>query len=141
MQTSRKLIESLIAEDDRRAAETYRFMEEQKIKKGIAPEKWEELRVALIAECEKVSRNSSRQISVEESDSDHLDIRNMESGVVLSMTYNPDVPCIQYTLPTGRSGHFGFRVARDGMSVQIMDGTAPKFVHEIVALTLIRILK
>jgi hypothetical protein len=130
VQDSRELIDGINAEEEKRCAETYRFMEEQKIKKALAPAQWEELKSDLATHCEKIRRSSPVDIVVEEDGPDRISLTNTRNGKSLSMSYNANVPCIQYVVP-GRSGHFGFRVAADGASIQLMDGPVPKQTRDV----------
>jgi hypothetical protein len=137
--SSRSLIDEINTEDERCFVDNYSFMEEQKIKKALAPAQWEEMKNALAEECTKVSKSSRATFAFESEGINECSIRNLRNGKMLSMKYNPDVPCIQYTTPEGKSGHFGFRVNREGTILQIMDGQYPKLLNEIVILSFLRI--
>jgi phage regulator Rha-like protein len=58
--SSRSLIDEINTEDERCFVDNYSFMEEQKIKKALAPAQWEEMKNALAEECTKVSKSLSR---------------------------------------------------------------------------------
>jgi len=141
MQTSRDLVDSAIADEEIRAAETYRFMEEQKIKKELAPAQWDDLKRALVAEHERLSKSSRLNLTIEDDGLSELSIRNNDIGKAMFLKYNPNAVCIQYVLPDGRNGHFGFQVNRTGTVVQIMDGAVSRMIGEIVLFAFKRILR
>jgi len=132
MQGLRLIIERLSADRERRAAETFRFMEEQRIKKVLAPKQWEELRESLQKECKSLERQSDLSFLIETPDIDSLKITNAKSGRQASFAYNPDVPCISFK-GYDDGGYFGFMVSADGISVQLFDvkRTVPTSVNEI----------
>src|SRR5438046_90019 len=96
MQGLRLIIERLSADRERRAAETFRFMEEQRIKKVLAPKQWEELREALQRECKTLEHQSDLSFVIETPDIDSLKITNVNSGRQASFTHNHNVPCISF---------------------------------------------
>ncbi len=106
--SSRSLIDEINAEDERRFVDNYTFMEEQKIKKALAPAQWEEMKIALAEECTKVSKSSRATFAFESEGINECSIRNLRNGKLLSMKYSPDVPCIQYTTPEGELGTLDF---------------------------------
>jgi hypothetical protein len=140
MQSLQGQIDAVVADERLRAAETYRFMEEQTIAKQLSPDQWEELKPALTAHCEKLQKHSRLELSVED-DGDDFAIRNSTDGRVMSFRFNRDVPCIHYITPDGRRGHFGFRVAPRNKSIlQIMDAARAMLIPEIVALAFKRVI-
>lgn len=67
---------------------------------------------------------------------DEIAVRNTASGRKATLRYNHDAPCIHVEID-GKSGHFGFRVSPDAMSVQVVEGKTPLRIGEI-AIKLIR---
>ncbi len=111
-------------------------MEEQKIKKALAPAKWEELKAALKDECAQIMAVSPVQLITEELTPFEFSIANIESNGAAHLRYEGDVPCIVATVG-GKSADLFFRVSQDGTYVQIMQGPFPRNAAEI-ALELIR---
>lgn len=128
----RDLAAAIRAENERIFAEKYCFMEEQKIKKALAPQQWDELCAALDEEGRRINALAARDlVSCERPYPDSATVRNLSDGRTVTLRYDPDVPCIHYEIPGGKKGHLGFRVAFDGTSVQIMDGRYPKRIAEV----------
>lgn len=111
-------------------------MEEQKIKKALAPAKWEELKAALKEECAQIMAVSTVGLVTEESTPIEISVTNLESKGAAHLRYEGDVPCIVVTVE-GKSADLFFRVSQDETYVQIMQGPFPRNTAEI-ALELIR---
>ena len=90
----RSLIEQINVDAEIKAAETYRFMEEQKIKKALAPAQWEDLQTSLEDECDKIKASSPMQLALEKEGIYEFTITNLRNGKAISLRYDPDVPCI-----------------------------------------------
>jgi hypothetical protein len=128
--SSRDLIDSINAEEERRYVESYRFMEEQKIKKALAPAQWEEFKQTLEDSVRKTGAVSPVIISFESDYPDEAVLRNQRNGRIARLIYNPDVPCVQYQTPT-KSGTYTFRLNTGGTILQFMDGARPKLTGEL----------
>jgi hypothetical protein len=131
VQSSRDLIDSINAEEERRYVESYRFMEEQKIKKALAPAQWEDLKDTLKEHCAAFKASSPVQMAMEEDGINDATVTNLRKGGSIRLRYDPDVPCVHVTVG-GKSGHLGFRVSSDGTMVQFMEGQIPRDMATIV---------
>jgi hypothetical protein len=136
MLSSRGLIEGICCAEERRFGESYRSMEELKIKKALAPAKWEELKAALKDQCAQMMAVSPVHLVMEESTPFEFSVANPENGGAAQLRYEGDVPCIVTTVG-GKSADLFFRVSQDGTSIQIVQGPFVRNVAEI-ALELIR---
>jgi len=134
----RPLVDAVNADEAKRSAETFRFMEEQKIKKALAPKEWEKLKAQLIQECGKFSQSTGHQLQSEPRGLNELKLRNASTGRMAKFTYNADVPCIFFEGYDG-GGHFAFRPSADGTLLQWVDTkrnsvtTINELVFEITA--------
>ena len=137
METLRQLIESINMEDEKRSAETARFVEEMKIKRALAPGQWQAIKADLREQSEAMLASSPVKIEIEATGIYDFFLRNLRNGKTFSLVYSPNVPCIQYVTPEGKEGHLAFRVSADGTSVQILDEQFPKRSAE-VALDILR---
>jgi len=109
------------------AVEAYNFMEQQKIKKALAPTQWKQFKVEFKAECENIGSN---QFHFEESSPGEFTVRSLRTALVATLRYDPDVPCIHFETPVS-SGHFGFHVSADGNTLQFVDGGLPRLIREL----------
>jgi len=140
MQSSEDLLHSLHAEDQVRTAESGRFMEEQQIKRALAPAQWEALKLALQDECAAIKQASAVTLEFESEWPWNSTIRNTRTGQIATLRYDPTVPCIHYL--TGKwAGHFTFRVGPDGTMLQFVDKGIPRLMQEIPHLIIQRILR
>src|SRR5438132_503889 len=114
------IVDAVNADEAKRSAETFRFMEEQKIKKALAPKEWEKLKAQLIQECGKFSQSTGHQLQSEPRGLNELKLRNASTGRIAKFTYNADVPCIFFEGYDG-GGHFAFRPSADGTLLQWVD--------------------
>ncbi|MBV9498671.1 MAG: hypothetical protein JO138_04810 [Acidobacteriaceae bacterium] len=120
--------------------EDERFVEEQRIKKALAPRKWAKLREDLQNECEQTRNASSVSIRLESPAANEAKLRNLESGAMALLTYVPDVPCIFYESPK-RHGQIVFRLSSDRASLQFVENGAPQHDSEIVQNLMIDVLR
>jgi hypothetical protein len=95
--SSRDLIESINAEEEKHYVEGYRFMQEQKIKKALAPAQWEDLKDTLKNEGARAKASSPVQLVLEEGIYDAT-VTNLQNGKAMALRYDPDVPCIHASL-------------------------------------------
>lgn len=131
MQDLRSLIERANTVAEQRAAETYRFMEEQKIKKALGPALWEDLKRLLKDNCDQVMKSSPLRLHFSTDGINDVSVKNLADGRTATLTYNPEVPCVFYKNP-GDKGQLTFRVSQDGNSVQFMSGIVALMLDEIV---------
>jgi hypothetical protein len=120
MQGLRSLIDLVKSEEERRMLENFRFMEEQKIKKTIAPRLWEELKKHLAEFCSEMKRTApSSRIQFHADNANEVSIANLKTGKTASLSYSPDVPCI-FCDGLERQIRIGFSVSDDGNAVQFL---------------------
>lgn len=112
MQGLRPIIDRINTAEERRAAETFRFMEEQKIRKAYAPRLWDELKQEFKKQCEAVVKSSSVRLLCEENGINELKVSAPKTGSAAVLTLNIDVPCIFYRTPHG-NGEIRFGVSVD----------------------------
>jgi hypothetical protein len=124
------------SDEERWFVESCRFMDELKIKKGLAPAKWEELKVALRDQCAQVMAVSSVDLVTEELSPLEFSVANTGSDGKARLRFEGDVPCIVVTVG-GKSADLFFRVSQDGTTVQIVQGPFSRNTPEI-ALEIIR---
>jgi hypothetical protein len=106
-------------------------MEEQKIKKALAPAQWEELKDTFKHECARAKGSSPVQLVMEEDGINEATVTNLRNGKAISLRYDPNVPCIHVSVG-GKTGDIGFRASFDGLSVQFMEGEFPRDMATIV---------
>jgi len=106
-------------------------MENQKIKKALAPAQFEEFKKACEDECAKIGAVSPVQLHFEEDSTREFSVRNLQSGRMVSFAYDPDVPCIHYESPKGH-GHIAFHVSSDGTMLQFVLSGIPRFIVELI---------
>lgn len=124
------VIERLNSEEEQRQAETFRFMEEQKIKKALGLPLWEELKAKLREDCDFVAKSSPVRLNVAAHGAYALTLTNVKDGRTIELIYNRDVPCVLYKIPSG-SGRLTFRVAADGNSVGFVQDEIPKSLDDL----------
>jgi hypothetical protein len=105
-------------------------MGEHQIKSALAATQWEELKQTLRKECSAIKQTSSLTLEFESVSLWEARLRNMRTGQVVTLRYNPAVPCIHYATPK-QNGHFAFQASADGRSLQFMDDGIPKKMHEL----------
>jgi alpha-acetolactate decarboxylase len=118
------LIDRLRPEAESRKAETFRFMEEQKIKRSLAPAQWEALKEQLKSNCDRINSSSAAHLSVEFKDG-AVRLLNVNKGTYISLAYDDSVPCVHCSV-NGHRSHLAFQVANNGTSVLFLDGTSPQ---------------
>ena len=131
MQDIRSIIDRINTAAEQRAAETYRFMEEQKIKKALGPALWEDLKRLLEKNSDQVMKSSPLRLRFSTDGINDVSVKNITDGRTATLIYNPDVPCVFYKNP-GDQGQLTFRVSPDGNSVQFMRGLVALMLDEIV---------
>lgn len=114
------LLTELRAADERRFAERFCFMEEQKIKKALAPRIWEELIAELRGQAKRIGEVSSVRLVAEQRSAYEFRLTHPDTGRRVLLTYAPDVPCINFDGFEG-GGYWPFKVNRDGTAVQLFD--------------------
>jgi hypothetical protein len=124
------LITAIKAATEAQTAEAYRFMEEQKIKKALAPVQWDVWKNELDQESQRMTARTVVPLQFGEDLEGVVTIRNLKSGSLATLWYDGDVPCIHYETPTIR-GHIAFRVALDGTALQFMDNGVPKSASQL----------
>jgi hypothetical protein len=130
MQDLRAVVERINSAELRREAETFRFMEEQKIKKALGPAEWEKLKRSLASHCEAIGESSPTSFRFQEEGVNAVEITNIRNGKTARLSYNSDVPCIMFRTPVS-SGHVAFRVSPDGTMVQFIVNDIPRLVDEV----------
>jgi hypothetical protein len=130
MQGLRSLITGINDADSRRQMEGSRFVEEQKIRKALAPTQWEALKLNLKKHCEAVNRSSPVTLKFREDGINDVFVANVSDGREAELSYISDVPCITYKTPVD-SGHFPFRVSPDGTMVQLIVAGIPRHYDDI----------
>ena len=113
-----------------KAAEIYRRMEEQKIKKALALAKWEDLQASLEGECDKIKASHRMQLAIEKEGSCEITVTNLRTRKAIALRYDPEAPCI-HVKAGGQSGHLRFRVVFPGASAEISDGDIPRNIADI----------
>ena len=131
MQDLRSIIDRINTAAEQRAAENYRFMEEQKIKKTLGPPVWEDLKRLLKEHCDQAVNSSSARLQFASKGINDVSLKNLADGRTASLTYNAECPCVFFKNPS-EQGQLTFRVSQDGNSVQLTHGKVPQFVDEIV---------
>jgi hypothetical protein len=131
MRSSHDLISSINSDEERRFVESYRFMEEQKIKKVFGPDHWQDLKLALENECQNIRRSSSAQFDLVPDGIYDATLVNQRSGASLHLRYETDVPCIRVTLGE-KTGYLHFRLNPNG-SCQITDRGTPIDVQRLAS--------
>jgi len=139
MQDLRNLIEKINTEEGKRLAENFRFMEEQKIKKTLGPNLWEQLKAALKANCESVVNSSPSQLEYNESGIYRVTITDPRTGRSAVLNYDDQVPCVFYKTPSDKD-HMAFRVSADGNSVQLLIKGIPRSLDEIAMVIVSQVL-
>jgi hypothetical protein len=105
-------------------------MDEHQIKKALAPAQWETLKLALESECLDIKRVSSVSLQFESTSAHEATVRDMRTGLIASLRYDPNIPCVHYATPR-RKNHFAFQVSPDGTMVQFVEDGASIMVQEI----------
>jgi len=133
MQGLRLLIDKANAVTERRAAETSRFMKEQKIRKTLAPNEWEKFKAQIIQECATHTESTENRLASEPRGANELILKNLATNKTAKFVYSADMPCVLFEGYDG-GGHFAFRPSADGMSVQWFDvkRNGPTSINEIV---------
>jgi hypothetical protein len=133
MQGLRSLIDKANAATERRAAETFRFMEEQKIRKTLAPSEWETFKGQLIQECASLAQSTEHRIQSETRGANELILKHLATNNTAKFAYNADMPCVFFEGYDG-GGHFAFRPSADGMTLQWFDTkrNAPTSINDLV---------
>jgi hypothetical protein len=134
MQDLRSLIENFNAQDEKKATENYRFMEEQKIKKSLAPRLWEDLKRGFSQHCDEIRKSSSRNLVAKNEGIYVLSILDKKSGREALLKYDANVPCVHYDTPSEK-GEFTFRVSPDGNSLDFLVLGIPHSIEQIVMIT------
>lgn len=114
------LFSAIRAAEERRSAERFCFMEEQKIKKALAPRIWDELVANLRDQAKRIGEVSPVRLAADLRSAYELRLTNSETGRRVLLTYVPDVPCINFDGFEG-GGYWPFKVNRDGTAVQLFD--------------------
>jgi hypothetical protein len=130
MQDLRALIDKINESESRRLIEGRRFVEEQQIKKKLAPQQWEILKKSLAAHCESIGKSSSVDIRFREDGINEVVITNVTKEGQIHLSYVPEVPCIEYQTPS-HEGNFFFRVGQGGTSLQFIENDAPLNITDI----------
>ena len=130
MQELRSLITRINDADSRRQIEGLRFVEEQKIKKALAPAQWELLKQSLSKHCKAVAQSSSVTLEFREDGINDAVLTNVKDGRTAELSYVNDVPCVTYKTPVD-SEHFPFRVSPDGTMFQLLAHGIPRGLDEI----------
>jgi hypothetical protein len=116
VQDLRFLIDTINAADEKRAAETFRFMEERKIKKIFVPKEWGKLKDGFRRALQGVRETAVHLEHKERGDSEFI-VTNSDNGRRVSFTYSPDAQCIFYD----NVDYYAFRISPDGTSVLWVD--------------------
>lgn len=123
------LIDRARAEVESRNAETFRFMEEQKIRRALAPAQWEAFKESLRVECDRMIRIGVNIVPEFKDSVIHL--LNVPKGAVVALAFDDAVPCVHCEI-RGRKSHFAFQVV-NGTSVMFVDSSnIPKTVAQVV---------
>lgn len=104
-------------------------MEDQKIRKALAPAVWEELKKTLADHCSSIGKVSPVKLECKADGINTFKLANLGDRRQAILTYNPDVPCIFYKTPLD-SGPLTFRVSADGTCVQLMAKGSPTETQE-----------
>lgn len=136
MQDLRQFIESINTDKENRVAETFRFMEEQKIKKALGPALWEGLKQKLEEFCAATGKSSPLKLEFLTEGINEISIVNTEHGKTALLSYNSDVPCVFYQTPKDK-GQMTFRVSPDGNTVQFMVNGIPRSTLDEIAMVII----
>jgi hypothetical protein len=131
MKNSRELIDSVVAADKKRFVESYRFMEEQQIKKALATAQWEDLKHEVENVCLEITQTSPATLEFEPASSQEVTVRNLKNGRTSTLRFDPTVPCVHYSTPKG-NGHYAFKVNEGGGSIIfVVDGEIPIVIKEL----------
>jgi hypothetical protein len=136
MQALRSLIDSINADEETRAAETFRFMEEQKIKKALGPALWEDLKTKFEQSCVAIEQSSPLRLEFLTDGINEITIVNAKNGKTAVLSYNSDVPCVFYRTPKDK-GQMTFRVSPDGNAVQFIVNGIPRSILDEIATVII----
>src|SRR5438876_336992 len=121
MQELQPIISKLNVDEENRAAESFRFMEEQRIKKAHAPQIWNDLKEKLTKACEEIPIELRVDSGINK-----LKIKNLGNGRLLVLSFDPMVPCI---LCDGLRGQqrviLMFEVNAKGTIVSLVDQGVP----------------
>ncbi len=123
-------IEEINVEAEIKAAETYRYMEEHKIKNALALTQWEDLQTKLEGERDKLKASYPMQLAIEKEGNYEITVANLRNGISIPLRYDPNVPCIHVNAG-GKMFILGFRVAFDTLSVEFMEGNIPLNIRDI----------
>jgi len=140
MQDLRSLIDSINAEEETRAAETFRFMEEQKIKKALGPALWEDLKIEFEKSRGAIEKSSSLRLEFVSEGINEISIVNATNGKTAVLSYNSDVPCVFYRTPKDK-GQMTFRVSPDGNAIQFIVNGIPRNMLDEIATTILSQIK
>jgi hypothetical protein len=138
MQGIRPLIDKINADEAKQAAETFRFMEEQKIKKALGPALWEDLKAKLEEFCTSTGKSSPSKLRFTTEGVYEVSIANERDGRTAFLEYNSDVPCVFYKTPTSK-GQMTFRVSPDGNAVQFLINNIPHLLDQIATVIISQI--
>ena len=114
------LVSRLSGELEKQAVARFCFMEEQKIKKSLAPRVWDALADNLRKQAKRIGEVSPVDLLAERRSAYELRLTNRNSGRRVKLNYDPDVPCIHFEGFEG-GGYFAFKVNPDGTQVQLFD--------------------
>jgi hypothetical protein len=107
--------------DHARMVRMENFIEEQKIKKALAPIQWELLKKHLEHTRKAMADVSPVQLTIRLAANGHaMTVSNPENGRRVTLSYDPDVPCIHVQGYDG-SPYFAFQAVNNGSDVQFFD--------------------
>ena len=102
----------------------------------LAFKQWEELKIAMRGERDKVQSSHHLQLAVECERDDEMSVTNLGNGKAVVLRYKPDRPRIQIEVGEDQ-GVLEFRLAFDKQSAELMEGTVPRGIDQ-VSVNLIR---
>jgi hypothetical protein len=128
MDSIRKVVEKANSEEEQCIAENARFVEEQRIRKAFGPAMWAKLLLDIEDQCKAMAR-SPVNLGVERQGTNDAELSNERNGILLSLSYNSDVPCVFLDFAGVRS-ILTFRVDKGSSLMFLVDGV-PRQIGEI----------
>ena len=116
----KSLVDKINAADAARELNRAWFVEQQHIKKNLAPQLWRSLLAVLQEKCGSINKSTKARIVIETINDSEVKLTNAETGAWLHLQYDDGTPCVWFQSP-GPSDYYAFKVDDDGSGVKFFD--------------------
>jgi hypothetical protein len=97
------------------------WVEQQRIKRALGPSQWHALLSYLAAECEAINKNTPKKLVLETIKDYDVTLKNRDSGAVISLQYEDDVPCVWIKSTEGNTSYVSFALDDGATSIKFLD--------------------